>query len=455
MMDLMGLYRLAEDNDIAVDCFELKKREALSVMDSDGTCYIAIDPFKLASELDEKMKLGHELGHSVTGSFYNEYATCDVRRKHENRADKWAINEFVSEQELDEAIADGHTEMWDLADYFHVTEDFMKKAVCWYTHGNLATELYFWWCIGVEPFKVPFFKRSREKLAMDIFLDAELYANAANKARSISAFIENYDLLLDAFKKLSAMNGRISNLKGNLTAEYWKFESEFQKHLHDAIARSAEEIVDEHKGVYKYDNPHVKSRIIQYKKDVVEYEHRCSVENKEFAWAQFRFLCHECNTLELLRQDQIQLNPDVPNGYGLGEDQIQSIIDAEKKWQMDQQGIGIVDSMEGHDFEYWCADLLRKNGYENVEVTPGSGDQGIDVLAEKDGIKYAIQCKCYSKDLGNTPVQEAEAGRVFYGCHVGVVMTNRYFTKGAKELAKKTRTILWDRDRLEEMLEKQ
>lgn len=82
MMDLMGLYRLAEDNDIAVDCFELKKREALSVMDSDGTCYIAIDPFKLASELDEKMKLGHELGHSVTGSFYNEYATCDVRRKH-------------------------------------------------------------------------------------------------------------------------------------------------------------------------------------------------------------------------------------------------------------------------------------------------------------------------------------------------------------------------------------
>lgn len=65
----------------------------------------------------------------------------------------------------------------------------------------------------MEPFKVPFFKRSREKLAMDIFLDAELYANAANKARSISAFIENYDLLLDAFKKLSAMNGRISNLK--------------------------------------------------------------------------------------------------------------------------------------------------------------------------------------------------------------------------------------------------
>ena len=143
MMDLMGLYRIAEDNNVAVDCFELKKREALSVMDNDGFCYIAIDPFKLTSALDEKIKLGHELGHCMTGSFYNRYATCDVRRKHENRADKWAINQFVSEQELDEAIADGHTEMWDLADYFHVTEVFMRKAVCWYTYGNLATELYF------------------------------------------------------------------------------------------------------------------------------------------------------------------------------------------------------------------------------------------------------------------------------------------------------------------------
>ena len=36
MMDLMGLYRIADENNIAVDCFELKKREALSVMDNDG-----------------------------------------------------------------------------------------------------------------------------------------------------------------------------------------------------------------------------------------------------------------------------------------------------------------------------------------------------------------------------------------------------------------------------------
>ena len=47
MIDLMGLYCIADENDITVDCFELKKREALSVMDDDGICYIAIDPLKL------------------------------------------------------------------------------------------------------------------------------------------------------------------------------------------------------------------------------------------------------------------------------------------------------------------------------------------------------------------------------------------------------------------------
>lgn len=105
-----------------------------------------------------------------------------------------------------------------------------------------------------------------------------------------------------------------------------------------------------------------------------------------------------------------------------------------------------VDAMEGHDFEHWAADLLRKNGFSNVSVTPASGDHGVDVLAQKDGIKYAIQCKRYNHDLGNTPVQEVHAGKQMYGCQIGVVLTNQHFTSGAKQLADATGVLLWDRD---------
>lgn len=111
-----------------------------------------------------------------------------------------------------------------------------------------------------------------------------------------------------------------------------------------------------------------------------------------------------------------------------------------------------IDNMEGHEFEHWCANLLRENGFSNVEVTRGSGDQGVDILAQKDGIKYAVQCKCYSKDLGNKPVQEVNAGKTIYHCQIGAVMTNRYFTQGAKEAAEATGVLLWDRDSLNQML---
>ena len=113
------------------------------------------------------------------------------------------------------------------------------------------------------------------------------------------------------------------------------------------------------------------------------------------------------------------------------------------------------DLMEGRDFEYFCADLLQKRGFLEVEVTKGSGDNGVDILAEKDGITYAIQCKRYEEPVGVKAVQEVYAGRDYYDRMVGVVMSNQYFTKGAVEMARKLKIMLWDRGYLEEMIEEE
>lgn len=113
------------------------------------------------------------------------------------------------------------------------------------------------------------------------------------------------------------------------------------------------------------------------------------------------------------------------------------------------------DLMEGRDFEYFCADLLQKRGFLEVEVTKGSGDNGVDILAEKDGVTYAIQCKRYEEPVGVKAVQEVYAGRDYYDRMVGVVMSNQYFTKGAVEMARKLKIMLWDRGYLEEMIEEE
>lgn len=114
-----------------------------------------------------------------------------------------------------------------------------------------------------------------------------------------------------------------------------------------------------------------------------------------------------------------------------------------------------LDEIEGHEFEYYCAELLKKRGFIDVSVTKGSGDYGIDILAEKDGVTYAIQCKAYTTPVGVKAVQEAYAGREFYDRMVGAVLTNQYFTKPAVEAAKKLKILLWDRGYLDSMIEEE
>lgn len=99
---------------------------------------------------------------------------------------------------------------------------------------------------------------------------------------------------------------------------------------------------------------------------------------------------------------------------------------------------------DGPEFEQYCANLLLLSGFSNVQVTPISGDFGIDILAEKEKLIYAVQCKLYSSPVGVGAVQEAYTGKSYYGADIGVVMSNSNFTRQAQELADAIGILLWD-----------
>ncbi len=143
MKPIPSLYEIARQQNIEVLSFPMEKNGSMSVMTDRGDCCIGMDNSVRDGGVQERVHLAHELGHCVTGSFYNIHAAVDSRRRHENRADKWALKRLVPVEDLDDAVAEGCTELWALADRFGVTESFMRKAVCYYVHGNLATELYF------------------------------------------------------------------------------------------------------------------------------------------------------------------------------------------------------------------------------------------------------------------------------------------------------------------------
>lgn len=128
-METNRLYRIAEKKGICVDRYNLSANSSVSVSFG-GNLYVGLD--NGISGAKEKVCLAHELGHCQTSGFYNIYSPFDVREKHERRADKWAISKLIPKNLYKRAIRDGYDNIYDLAEYFGVTSDFMQKAAEYY-----------------------------------------------------------------------------------------------------------------------------------------------------------------------------------------------------------------------------------------------------------------------------------------------------------------------------------
>lgn len=111
-----------------------------------------------------------------------------------------------------------------------------------------------------------------------------------------------------------------------------------------------------------------------------------------------------------------------------------------------------IDALSGVEFEEAVADLFRKTGY-SVKLTPKTGDQGADLIVEKDGITTAIQTKRYTGNVGNKAIQEVVAAKKFYDCDETMVITTSTFTKGAIELAAKNNVTLVDGQEIKKMFD--
>ncbi|BBZ74234.1 restriction endonuclease [Mycobacterium paraseoulense] len=96
--------------------------------------------------------------------------------------------------------------------------------------------------------------------------------------------------------------------------------------------------------------------------------------------------------------------------------------------------LGAVDAMDGVEFERYVAGRLRRAGWR-VTFTPPVGDYGVDLIAEKDGHSVAVQCKRYGKSVGVAAVQQVVSGARHHGCTRSIVVSNREFTRAAKQLA--------------------
>lgn len=121
-----------------------------------------------------------------------------------------------------------------------------------------------------------------------------------------------------------------------------------------------------------------------------------------------------------------------------------------------KSGINEIDKMNGHDFEFYLKYLFEKLGYKATHVgtsySDHRGDFGGDVIIEKDGLRTAVQAKCYGGLVGIDSVREVMGAMKYYQCPKAIVVTNSNFTNEAKTMAQAGEVELWDRNKLIEVI---
>ncbi|MCI4675764.1 restriction endonuclease [Candidatus Mycolicibacterium alkanivorans] len=110
-------------------------------------------------------------------------------------------------------------------------------------------------------------------------------------------------------------------------------------------------------------------------------------------------------------------------------------------------GQAAVDSMTGVEFEHYVAAVLRGRGY-SVEFTRATGDFGVDLIATRNGVRTAVQCKRQARAVNGAAIQQVVAGAAVHDCTATMVVSNHRYTSAAQHLAEVHNCVLVDRTRL-------
>lgn len=125
---LLALYDVLQKNGVLVLDYSQKNSKAITIRNSSGYG-IFLDTDHMETAAEEVSILAHEYGHCATGATHAVCSPLDLIEKHEYKADRWAAHYLLPLDKLEEAVKEGYTEPWELAERLNVTEDFLRRAV--------------------------------------------------------------------------------------------------------------------------------------------------------------------------------------------------------------------------------------------------------------------------------------------------------------------------------------
>ena len=128
MQCLMDVHNKIFDENIELIDYRMTNGDAVTVkcIDSYG---IFVDRSKFEDSGSEFVALAHEYGHCKSGATHHLSSPLEMIEQHEYRADRAAVHEFLPFEKIREAFEHGCAELWQLAEFLDMPEEFVKKAI--------------------------------------------------------------------------------------------------------------------------------------------------------------------------------------------------------------------------------------------------------------------------------------------------------------------------------------
>lgn len=135
MFELSHFYDYCKLNNISVIPFEGMPAEGATMRHK--TRYgIFLDFSQIQSTRLLKGICCHELGHAATGALHKVDSPYETVERAEYRANRWSAEHFLNKEDFREAFSAGYIELWQLAEYFDLPEDVIKKALAYWTESR-------------------------------------------------------------------------------------------------------------------------------------------------------------------------------------------------------------------------------------------------------------------------------------------------------------------------------
>ncbi|MFC0562078.1 restriction endonuclease [Halalkalibacter alkalisediminis] len=111
-----------------------------------------------------------------------------------------------------------------------------------------------------------------------------------------------------------------------------------------------------------------------------------------------------------------------------------------------------IDEIPDKDFQKLLVPIFQRQGY-SVNKMKENYRSKADLVLRKKGVKAIVFAKRQTSNIGSNLIKDALASKPTYQASKVIVVTNRHFTKAAKQVARANKVVLIDRDSLDAMLD--